>query len=213
MIIFLMLFAYMGKDFHIPLIGISGRTWMATFFFLFGHAWRSWEERGTFVAGYDDLSWWKQLPIVAVLAILVKVIIIFFGHTSMLSFTFANAIPYVTAALCGSVMVVFVCRWIVSRAWFLQRFLVFTGRHTLEVLTWHFSCFKLVSLLIIGIYGLNIEYLACFPVINTQALQGAGIDVEWTLWWVLYLTVGAGIPILWQWVRFKKKDKIYRYLG
>ena len=195
----------MGKEFHIPVFGISQRTWMATFFFLFGHAWRAAEEGGSVLSRYDSLPWWWQLPIVLVLGVSVKVIIIFFGHTSMLSFTLQNALSYVFAALCGSVMVVYVCRWIVSRAWCLQRFLVFTGRHTFEVLTWHFSCFKLVSLLLIAIYGLSIEHLACFPVINTATLQAAGVDVTWTLWWWPYLIVGAGIPILWQWVRFRKR--------
>lgn len=203
----LLIFAYFGKDFHVPAIGISQRTWMATFFFLFGHAWRSWEEGGTWFSRYDAAPWWLQGFIVAALAVSVKVVMIFFGHTSMLSFTLVNAVPYVVAALSGSVMVVYVCRWLVSRAWALRSFLVFTGRHTFEVLTWHFSCFKLVSLLLIAIYGLDIEYLAWFPVISTAALQGAGVEVSWTLWWIVYLVVGAGIPILWQYVKTKLKRK------
>ena len=194
----LLVFAYIGKDVHIPGIFPNQRTWMATLFFLFGHAWREAEEGGTILSRYDGLPWWRQLPIVVVLGVGVKVIIILFGHTTMVSFTLRNALPYVVAALCGSVMVVYVCRWIVGRAWFLQRFLVFTGRHTFEVLTWHLSCFKLVSLLMIAIYGLSMEHLACFPVISTATLQAAGVDVEWTLWWWPYLIVGAGIPILWK---------------
>ena len=207
MLIFLLAFAYMGKDFHVPVMGISQRTWMATFFFLFGHALRSWEERGTFVAAYDDLPWFRQLPIVVLLAVMVKVIMIFFGHTSMLSFSLNNAIPYTVAALCGSLAVVYICRWIVIRPWWLRSFLVFTGHHTLEVLTWHFSCFKLVSLMLIAIYSLDIEYLSWFPVISTNALQGAGIDLSWSLWWWVYLAFGAGIPITVQWLRFRKQEK------
>ena len=201
----LLFFSYMGKTFHIPVFGISAGTWMATFFYLFGHLWRRLEEGGTWVSRYDVQPWWVQGLIALVLALMVKVVILLFGSTSMLAFTTRNALPYMFAALCGTLMVVYVSRWLVRRASRFRTFLVFTGRHTFEVLTWHFSCFKFASLLLIALYGLPIEYLAWFPVISTEALQGAGIPLSWTLWWWVYLLVGAGIPLLWQWVRLRKK--------
>ena len=206
----LLVFASMGKGFHVPALGISARTWMATFFYLFGHLWRRLEESGTWVSRYDVQPWWVQGLIALVLALMVKVVILLFGSTSMLSFTTRNALPYMFAALCGTLMVVYVSRWLVRRASRFRTFLVFTGRHTFEVLTWHFSCFKFVSLLLILLYGLPVEYLAWFPVISTEALRGAGIHLAWTLWWWVYLLAGAGIPLLWQWVRFRKKDKTYK---
>ena len=197
----------MGPEFHVKALGISQRTWMATIFYLFGHAWRQWEEGGTWLSRYDSLPLKYQLPIVLLLGVMVKVIMIVFGHTSMLSFSMDNALSYIVAALCGSVMVVYISRWLVSREWFGLKFLLFTGRHTFEVLTWHFSCFKIITIMLIGIYGLSIEHLACFPVIYTSDLRAAGIDISWSLWWWLYLIVGAGVPILWQWVRLGRKSK------
>lgn len=62
--------------------------------------------------------------------------------------------------------------------------LTFIGKHTLTILTWHFLAFKLVSLLIIRIYGLPIERLAEFPVIREYAVQG---------WWAAYFVVAMGV--------------------
>jgi hypothetical protein len=45
---------------------------------------------------------------------------------------------------------------------------------------------KLVSLIIIYIYGLPIKQLSEFPVIEQYATQG---------WWVFYLFIGVGIPV------------------
>lgn len=54
------------------------------------------------------------------------------------------------------------------------------GSNTLTVLTWHFLAFKLVSLLIIYVYGLPMARLAEFPVITDYAVQG---------WWLAYFLV------------------------
>lgn len=65
-------------------------------------------------------------------------------------------------------------------------FLRFVGMRTLPILTWHFLSFKLVSLLIIMIYGLPIERLAEFPVIQEYTCQG---------WFILYFVVGILVPL------------------
>lgn len=59
--------------------------------------------------------------------------------------------------------------------------LIYIGNNTLTILTWHFLCFKVVSLLIIKVYGLPIELLASFPVITEYAEKG---------WWIAYSAVG-----------------------
>lgn len=56
----------------------------------------------------------------------------------------------------------------------------FIGKNTLTILTWHFLAFKLVSLLVIGIYDLPIDRLAEFPVITEYSRQG---------WWIAYFIV------------------------
>lgn len=62
----------------------------------------------------------------------------------------------------------------------LTRCLTFIGNNTLTILTWHFLMFKIISLLIIWIYGLDIELLSQFPVI---------IQCSQTGWWVYYALV------------------------
>lgn len=57
------------------------------------------------------------------------------------------------------------------------KLLNFIGSNTLTILTWHFLSFKIVSLLIILMYDLNIQRLSEFPVIEEYALKG---------WWIIY---------------------------
>lgn len=60
------------------------------------------------------------------------------------------------------------------------------GNHTLVILTWHFLCFKLVSLIIISVYGLPIERLAEIPTIGEYDNRG---------WFVLSTLFGVGLPL------------------
>ena len=206
------IYYFTGKNYSLPIIAISGRTWMATFFFLFGHAWRENEERGGFLARFDKLSIAWQIAVVAVLAAIVEICLQITGFMQMIDYSVGRA-PFVfmIGAICGTMMVTYVCRWIVSRPQSIaSQFLTFTGRQTFAVLTWHMSCFKLISLLIVFVYGLEIERIAVLS-ISTKALQQAGIDVSWTLWWVAYTIVGAGVPILWQYVRMKQGKEKRRY--
>ena len=46
--------------------------------------------------------------------------------------------------------------------------------------------FKIVSFIIIALYGLNVDRLGDFPGMSEYAHQG---------WWVLYLIAGVAIPI------------------
>ena len=65
------------------------------------------------------------------------------------------------------------------------KFLTYIGNNTFTILTWHFLCFKLVSLLIIKVYVLPIKLLASFPVITEYAQKG---------WWIVYSVVSICIP-------------------
>ena len=74
--------------------------------------------------------------------------------------------------------------------------LTFIGRNTLTVLIWHLTTFKLVSLLIIQLYGLPIERLAEFPVMVEYANKG---------WWIVYFFVAmfttCGIAYCNKWIK------------
>ena len=75
----------------------------------------------------------------------------------------------------------------------------------------YFLCFKLVTLVIIAVYGLRIERLATLPVIKTAHLRADGVDIAWSLWWIAYSVVGADIPLLWQYICFKFVKENRRY--
>lgn len=57
----------------------------------------------------------------------------------------------------------------------------------MTILTWHFLCFKLVSLLIIFLYKLPIERLAEFPAITEYSQKG---------WFIAYFFMGVFIPLI-----------------
>lgn len=109
----------------------------------------------------------------------------------------------------GSIIFFFVRRYIVNIEWggningrysfvFLHRYSCsFTGGYTFNVLTWHFLSFKVISILLIIIYVLSIDYLECFPTITEYALDG---------WWLLYTVAGVGIPIVWTYYYHRLKS-------
>ena len=95
--------------------------------------------------------------------------------------TFRQALRMITwIALPVSVIAFFARGYVTS-------FISNIGNKTLEILTWHFLSFKLVSLVIIACYRLPIEHLAEFPVMHPYNVQG---------WWVLYLVTGIAVPLI-----------------
>lgn len=68
----------------------------------------------------------------------------------------------------------------------MARLLKYIGDNTLTILTWHFLCFKLASLILIMVYGLPINQLAMYPVISDLSAKG---------WWALYFILGVSIPL------------------
>ena len=104
------------------------------------------------------------------------------------------AVCFCHRILCDKVYKEYLCRniggvrhisqYIASKEGWARKALVYVGNNTLTVLTWHFLCFKIVSLIIIQLYNLPIEQLACFPIIP-----------EYASWWLIYFVVGAGVPL------------------
>ena len=75
--------------------------------------------------------------------------------------------------------------------------ILYIGEHTMIILALHFLCFKLVSLIKIYIYGLPIEYLSKFPVIEEYN----------SYMWILYSIIGIAIPLLVEHTYIKIKQK------
>ena len=96
------------------------------------------------------------------------------------SYSNKRFIPYIITAVLASWSFYSLFDKMKSSHGICAKALDFIGKNTLTILTWHFLAFKLVSLLVIGIYDLPIERLAEFPVIYEYAEQG---------WWIAYFCV------------------------
>ena len=181
---------------------------MATLFFLIGHEWRQMEEKYGWMSRFSTLRWPVKISMVVLMGVVPQLMTYVTGGCGMLGFTYKQIIPYMFGAVFGTGMVFFACQWYMSGGDNrVRRLLNFIGRHTFEVLTWHFLCFKIVSLLIIVLYDLPIERLATFPCIKACHLREHGVDIDWSLWWWAYLVVGVGIPIGWQWIRWQRRNR------
>ena len=111
------------------------------------------------------------------------------------SYSNKRFIPYIITAVLASWSFYSLFDKMKSSQGICAKVLDFIGKNTLTILTWHFLAFKLVSLLIIGVYGLPIERLAEFPVITEYSQQG---------WWIVYfivaMVVACGIAYCNKWI-------------
>jgi hypothetical protein len=105
----------------------------------------------------------------------------------MLDMIWTHTIPYFISAIAGSIVVLMVSKYLTGKTHRLSSFISNIGNKTIEILTWHFLSFKIVSLIIIAYYGLPIEQLAEFPVLRPYNTQG---------WWISYLVVGVAVPVI-----------------
>lgn len=62
----------------------------------------------------------------------------------------------------------------------LGKYIAYIGRKTLDILIFHFLAFRLISLIKIYIYDLDIDYLSQFPVIEENN----------SFFWIVYVTLG-----------------------
>lgn len=92
-----------------------------------------------------------------------------------LPYSVYRVIPYIVTGIIGTWMI-YSLPWKSVKGKTADVF-QFIGNNTLTILTWHFLSFKVVSLLIIHIYGLPVERLAEFPVITEYSGKG---------WWIAY---------------------------
>ena len=105
---------------------------------------------------------------------------------SMDSAVGSNLLPYVIGALSGTLAVCGSSYLIDKHSVVISDFLKKIGLKTFYILTFHFIAFKLVSLFMIKICGVE-GNLYDFPVIQHKGL-----------WWILYSLIGVAVPIcLW----------------
>ena len=110
-----------------------------------------------------------------------------YWHGEMLDMKWIHTIPYFVSAIAGSIIVMKLSKYLFEKTHYLSNLIIYIGNKTLEILTWHFLCFKIVSLIIIAYYGLPIDHLAEFPVMSPYNVQG---------WWILYFVIGVAVPVI-----------------
>lgn len=168
---------------EVPVVHIASHTFLAGFFIIMGRAYKRMNV---------DADKWRIT--------LMNLIIVAMGSvwcgTSMLAYSAMQILPYSVCAILGTIMMLNLSHRLSLHQNIVTQFLKFVGDHTLEVLTWHFLAFKLVSFFIIIIYSLPIELLASFPVIPDYS----------NLYWPLYSLVGIGMPLS---ILYIKKRLLY----
>lgn len=155
---------------------------------------------GYLCKGYQKKFDSKKVKVLfLLLAIMVVVAIAWTLPSSMPTMETKAVIPYVIAASLASTSIFMFCQWLVKYESYLGSILNYIGMHTIEILTWHFLLFKLVSLLIVNIYRLPINSIASFPTIQEYSCQG---------WWIAYTMVGVFIPVLGAYIKNKIIQKL-----
>ncbi len=176
-VLFISTAAIMYFKVRLPYFYIGSRESLALTFYITGYYLKS---RNSFESFADKTSW--LLPA----SIIIVTIGTVFSKANMASSNPSRVVPYFIIAVAGTIGVYSLSKYINSRTRVLKNILIIVGENTLTILTWHFLCFKLISLLIILVHGLPIQRLAEFPVIEEYSQY----------YFVLYLLVGVGIPVL-----------------
>lgn len=156
------------------------REIMGTFFFGCGFIFQQMQE-------YYKTKWWHT-------AILASVVFAFsrLAPSSMAwNANFNQFISLPLPALCGFLMTFNIATWLAKGKGRLKHFLVYCGDNTLSIFVFHILSYKIVSLIKIWYYDLDIKQIGCHMVVHQYS------DTD--CFWVLYVIAGVGIPLAWTW--------------
>ena len=170
---------------RIRYIGVNSHLFLAAFFISVGHCYR--------MGNWKWARRWKYIITVAIALYAISLL----WHSSMVTYHGWEVFPYSACAVAGSLMLFGIGEQLSRCSGKIVRFLSYTGGKTFNVLTWHLISLKLVSLIIITIYGLRIETLAEFPIIREYANNG---------WWLAYFIIGVGLPLVWSYYYDRVKE-------
>jgi len=169
----------------------------ASFFFFAGFVWRKY-----FTEKYQAFLASSKIRAIFIISLIVGLLFI---NSSMLNVTVYTLIPYTLVALSGIFLVMTIGKYMgkQSKRTFFLRYFTYVGNHTYDILMMHIMSFKVVTLLLIIIYGLNIHDIAYFPTNLVYAKKG---------WFMLYLLMGINLPLLFRYFYETIKQKINIHL-
>ena len=173
----------------VPYFDVGAREFMASLIFVCGYLYRK--------SNYK----WEYSRHIFPIGIILVTIGTFFWKASMGGFstmTWWKVLPWVSSAILGTIAI-YALSIRINKNKRLSLVFTFIGEHTLEILTWHLLCFKLVSYIIVKVYSQDLSHMADFPVIDNYSHQG---------WWIAYLLTGCGVPLLFVLIKLKVKGLI-----
>lgn len=161
----------------VPYFDVGAREFMASLIFVCGYLYR----KSSFK--------WEYSKCIFLIGIALITLGTFFWRASMGLFstmTWWKVLPWLLSAVFGTIAI-YALGIRISNCKRLSPMFIFIGEQTLEILTWHLICFKLVSYIIVLVHAQDLSHLADFPVIDNYSRQG---------WWIAYLLTGCGVPLL-----------------
>lgn len=186
LLLFALALAFSYFDFRL-LYFVFPRTLLASLFIMVGYLYRK-----------SNLHFEQSWLYIVVSAVVVFIVSLFF-HTTFLTYTWYEMPVYASLAITGSLMIFGVGQHLDRIEGYGRDFLVYVGKRTFNVLTWHMLSFKLVSVFIIAVYGLEWLRIGEFTTIHEYAQQG---------WNIAYFIVGVGVPIAGSYCYDKIKQRI-----
>lgn len=114
---------------------------------------------------------------------------------------YVNPIYYIFISVTGWFWVVSISNILLYLNLKINKIIEYISQRAVSIIALHFLCFKIVTLIGIMVYGLDIRYLAAS---NELFKDG--------LWWLLYTVIGIVVPLLIDYIYLKIKGKIVLYI-
>ena len=159
----------------IPYFRINWLCLYAAFFIMIGHVYK----KNNFNIHLNNYFLIAGLIFIGIIA--------YISPTSMTNCKHFQLLPYSTAAIIGTFIILRISNHIMYKNNTLSKILIWIGGQTFAILTWHMLSFKIISIIIILIYKEPFYRLAETLTINDYLVKG---------WWIAYWIIGVTIPIL-----------------
>lgn len=143
-------------------------------FFYFGYLYKKYQWNDILV---------KRKGVIISICLLINIVIAYISPVGVVSKGYSSFPLFAVAAITGSLMVIMAVQY---RPIERNTVLKIMGQKSLDIMSLHFLCFKIVSVIIILVYGFSWDRLAEYPVL--REVGGA--------WWLLYAVVGATFSVI-----------------